>query len=170
MHDVLGHSLTALSIKAELATGSSTSTPTGPAPSSPIQETARQALAEMRATVGGLRVAGLDAELGRCPAAGRRRHRARPSGDVADADPRHRALLAWVLREAVTNVVRHAQRLASPSSSPRPASPSPTTAAGRARRRGQRAARHARAGDGGRRDAAARPATPRGPGVEVALP
>jgi two-component system, NarL family, sensor histidine kinase DesK len=30
-------------------------------------------------------------------------------GSVADTDPRHRALLAWVLREAVTNVVRHAQ-------------------------------------------------------------
>ncbi|MEO5664934.1 MAG: ATP-binding protein, partial [Nocardioides sp.] len=29
-------------------------------------------------------------------------------GDVADTDPRHRALLAWVLRESVTNVVRHA--------------------------------------------------------------
>jgi two-component system sensor histidine kinase DesK len=31
------------------------------------------------------------------------------TGDVADTDPRHRALLAWVLRESVTNVVRHAQ-------------------------------------------------------------
>jgi two-component system, NarL family, sensor histidine kinase DesK len=30
-------------------------------------------------------------------------------GSVADTDPRHRALLAWVLREAVTNVVRHAR-------------------------------------------------------------
>ena len=30
-------------------------------------------------------------------------------GDVADTDPRHRALMAWVLRESVTNVVRHAQ-------------------------------------------------------------
>ena len=30
-------------------------------------------------------------------------------GAVADTDPRHRALLAWVLREAVTNVVRHAR-------------------------------------------------------------
>jgi two-component system sensor histidine kinase DesK len=30
-------------------------------------------------------------------------------GSVADTDPRHRALLAWVLRESVTNVVRHSQ-------------------------------------------------------------
>lgn len=30
-------------------------------------------------------------------------------GEVSDTDPRHRALLAWVLREAVTNVVRHAR-------------------------------------------------------------
>ena len=29
-------------------------------------------------------------------------------GAVADTDPRHRTLLAWVLRESVTNVVRHA--------------------------------------------------------------
>ncbi len=29
-------------------------------------------------------------------------------GSVADTDPRHRTLLAWVLRESVTNVVRHA--------------------------------------------------------------
>ena len=29
-------------------------------------------------------------------------------GEVSDTDPRHRTLLAWVLREAVTNVVRHA--------------------------------------------------------------
>ena len=28
-------------------------------------------------------------------------------GAVVDTDPRHRTLLAWVLREAVTNVVRH---------------------------------------------------------------
>ena len=28
---------------------------------------------------------------------------------VADTDPRHRALMAWVLRESVTNVVRHAR-------------------------------------------------------------
>ena len=30
-------------------------------------------------------------------------------GTVADTDPRHRTLLAWVLRESVTNVVRHAR-------------------------------------------------------------
>jgi two-component system sensor histidine kinase DesK len=64
----------------------------------------------VRATVGGLRAGNLDAEL-----------RAAPQvladagisttvvGDVADTDPRHRALLAWVLRESVTNVVRHAR-------------------------------------------------------------
>ena len=47
-----------------------------------IEVLTRQALAEVRATVGGLRAAALD--------------------------PRHRSVAAWVLREAITNVVRHA--------------------------------------------------------------
>ena len=59
----------------------------------------------------------------------RRRRRDRVVGTVADTDPRHRALLAWVLRESVTNVVRHAR---APSVvielGAAPASSSPTTA------------------------------------------
>lgn len=110
VHDVLGHSLTALSIKAELASRLVDLDPDrARAELDSIQETARQALAEIRATVGGLRVAGLDAELRSVPAlladAG---IATRVSGEVADTDPRHRALLAWVLRESVTNVLRHA--------------------------------------------------------------
>jgi two-component system sensor histidine kinase DesK len=111
VHDVLGHSLTALSVKAELAARLVDVDPErAKAELASIQATARQALAEVRATVGGLRAGNLDAEL-----------RAAPQvladagisttvvGDVADTDPRHRALLAWVLRESVTNVVRHAR-------------------------------------------------------------
>ena len=68
------------------------------------------ALAEVRATVGGLRAGNLDAELAAAPQvladAG---IETRVVGSVADTDPRHRTLLAWVLREAVTNVVRHAR-------------------------------------------------------------
>ena len=110
VHDVLGHSLTALSIKAELAGRLIDVDPErARAELVSIQETARQALAEVRATVGGLRAGNLDVELAAAPQvladAG---VETRIVGAVADTDPRHRTLLAWVLREAVTNVVRHA--------------------------------------------------------------
>lgn len=111
VHDVLGHSLTALSVKAELAARLMDVDP-GRARSEleSIQETARHALAEVRATVGGLRAGNLDAEVAAAP-----RLLADAGvetiiiGAVADTDPRHRALLAWVLRESLTNVIRHAE-------------------------------------------------------------
>ncbi len=110
VHDVLGHSLTALSIKAELAARLIDVDPARARTElESIQETARQALAEVRSTVGGLRAANLEAELAAAPRvladAG---IETRLVGTVADTDPRHRTLLAWVLRESVTNVVRHA--------------------------------------------------------------
>ncbi len=80
VHDVLGHSLTALSIKAELT---ARLIDVDPARAKEelisIQETARQALAEVRATVGGLRAANLEARAGRRAAHPRRcRHRDPP--------------------------------------------------------------------------------------------
>ncbi len=111
VHDVLGHSLTALSIKAELAARLIDVDPARARQElESIQATARQALAEVRSTVGGLRAADLEAELAAAPRvladAG---IETRLVGTVADTDPRHRALLAWVLRESVTNVLRHAR-------------------------------------------------------------
>lgn len=111
VHDVLGHSLTALSVKAELAARLIDIDPARAKQElESIQATARQALAEVRATVGGLRAGNLEAELAAAPLvladAG---ITATIDGTVADTDPRHRALLAWVLREAVTNVVRHSR-------------------------------------------------------------
>lgn len=111
VHDVLGHSLTALSIKAELA---ARLVEVDPARArlelESIQETARQALAEVRSTVGGLRATNLEAELAAAPRVlGDAAVETRVVGVVADTDPRHRTVLAWVLRESVTNVVRHAR-------------------------------------------------------------
>jgi two-component system sensor histidine kinase DesK len=111
VHDVLGHSLTALSVKAELAARLVDIDPARAKEElESIQATARQALAEVRATVGGLRAGNLEAELAAAPRvladAG---ISSRVVGGVADTDPRHRALMAWVLRESVTNVVRHAR-------------------------------------------------------------
>jgi two-component system sensor histidine kinase DesK len=110
VHDVLGHSLTALSIKAELAARLIDVDPARAREElESIQETARQALAEVRSTVGGLRAASLQAELAAAPRvladAG---IKTQVIGTIADTDPRHRTMLAWVLRESVTNVVRHA--------------------------------------------------------------
>ncbi|XGX79114.1 hypothetical protein LQK93_01913 [Terrabacter sp. BE26] len=109
VHDVLGHSLTVVTVKAELAERLVDLDPQrAKAELHEIQALSRQALAEIRATVGGLRVARLGDELAsaRAALAG-----AGIEGHVPDdpgaVDPRHRTVLAWVLREATTNVVRH---------------------------------------------------------------
>src|SRR5699024_3537237 len=73
-----------------------------------IRSLTRESLAEIRATVAGLRVARLADEL---DSARQALSDAGISAEVPSAvdtvDPRHRLVLAWVLREAVTNVVRH---------------------------------------------------------------
>ena len=109
VHDVLGHSLTVVAVKAELAERLVDLDPErARAELADIQALSRQALAEIRATVGGLRAARLDAELdsARTALAGAGIEGHVP-GDHAAVDPRHRTVLAWVLREAMTNVVRH---------------------------------------------------------------
>ncbi len=109
VHDVLGHSLTVVSVKAQLAERMIDRDPErARAELVEIQTLTRQALAEVRATVGGLRAAGLDDEVAAAGVA------LRAAGITADLptstsvlDPRRRTVAAWVLREAVTNVVRH---------------------------------------------------------------
>lgn len=109
VHDVLGHSLTVVTVKAELAERLVTTDPArAQAELAEIQAITRQSLAEIRATVGGLRVARLTDEID----AARRALDdagigAELPGDPSVVDPRHRVVLAWALREAVTNVVRH---------------------------------------------------------------
>lgn len=109
VHDVLGHSLTVVSVKAELAQRLIESDPARAHEElDQIQSLARVALAEIRATVSGLRVASLADEVAAARSA---LADAGVQADLPDeldvVDPRHRVLLAWVLREAVTNVVRH---------------------------------------------------------------
>jgi two-component system sensor histidine kinase DesK len=109
VHDVLGHSLTVVTIKAELAARLVDVDPErAKAELAQIQSLTREALAEIRATVAGLRVARLGDEI---ISAGAALADAGVSGhlpaDASVVDPRHRIVLAWVLREAVTNVVRH---------------------------------------------------------------
>lgn len=110
VHDVLGHSLTVVTVKAELAHRLVDGNPErAKAELAQIQSLTREALAELRATVAGLRVARLGDELtAACAALTDAGVSAQMPADVSVVDPRHRILLAWVLREAATNVVRHA--------------------------------------------------------------
>ncbi|ANS78351.1 sensor histidine kinase [Serinicoccus hydrothermalis] len=109
VHDVLGHSLTVVTVKTELARRLVDADPErAKQEMGEVQDIARQALAEIRATVGGLRVARLADEVEAADVALRGAGiDARLPDDVLLVDPRHRITLAWVLREAVTNVVRH---------------------------------------------------------------
>ncbi len=109
VHDVLGHSLTVVTLKAELAERLIELDPARARQELvDIQELSRQALAEIRETVGGLRSARLTVELtaARIALTGAGITSHLPE-QVDEVDPRHRTVLAWVLREAVTNVVRH---------------------------------------------------------------
>jgi two-component system, NarL family, sensor histidine kinase DesK len=110
MHDVLGHSLSLIVLKSELAGRLFASQPARAALEiSEIETTARQALAEVRKTITGYRSEGFASELTRAAqvleTAGVRLNR--PSKPPY-LTPRHEATLSLVLREAVTNIVRHA--------------------------------------------------------------
>lgn len=121
VHDVLGHSLTVISIKAQVV--ERLLEPTDEAASrdprlekargeiAEIEALTRNALADVRATVGGIRAPGLASTLGEARAA-------LDTADIAlvvvgsSADVEDRAterLFAWVLREAVTNIIRHSE-------------------------------------------------------------
>jgi two-component system, NarL family, sensor histidine kinase DesK len=110
MHDVLGHSLSLIVLKSELAGRLLASQPARAALEiAEIETAARQALAEVRRTITGYRSEGFASELTRAAqvleTAGVRLNKpAKPPY----LTPRHEATLSLVLREAVTNIVRHA--------------------------------------------------------------
>lgn len=118
LHDILGHSLSVIAIKAELAgrlleepaEGSAAGGGTARARSevTDIETLSRESLADVRRTVSRMRSVSLDGEIAA----------ARIALDAAgvEADlpartdpvpPQRRELFAWALREAVTNVIRH---------------------------------------------------------------
>ena len=110
LHDLLGHTLSLIVIKSELASKLFTAQPERAASElRDIEETARRALAEVRETVSGYRTRGLGDEL---IEAAQTLAAAGVKSEVPAIAPRlhaqHEATLALVLREAVTNVVRHA--------------------------------------------------------------
>lgn len=109
VHDVLGHSLTVIALKSELA-GKLVSRDPGRAQAeiAAVTDLARGAIEELRATVGGLRVQDLASELEgarqACEAAG---IKLQIRGEAAAVAPQFQAVFAWVTREAITNVIRH---------------------------------------------------------------
>ncbi|MCM0621921.1 sensor histidine kinase [Nocardioides bruguierae] len=114
VHDVLGHSLTVVVLKAELAERLVEADPAAARRElGELRDLAREALAEVRATVTGLRAAVLTDELAAArsalEAAG---VAARMPDDGGALDPALHPAAAWAVREAVTNVVRHAHATA----------------------------------------------------------
>ncbi|MFJ4650582.1 sensor histidine kinase [Nocardia sp. NPDC088792] len=109
VHDILGHSLTVITIKTELAQRLiDIDLDRLQAELTDIELLAREALAGVRDTVGGLREITLDGELANArtalSAAG---IEARLPADGTVVSRHLRQICGWVLREAVTNVVRH---------------------------------------------------------------
>lgn len=109
VHDLLGHSLTVITVKAELAGRLLGSDVEGAAREvADIERLARAALADVRATVSGIRATGLVNELASARAALEAAGiEAVLPGAVDEVDPRLRDLFGWSVREAVTNVLRH---------------------------------------------------------------
>ena len=110
MHDILGHSLTVITLKTELATRLVDAAPDQvKAELTEVQSLARSALADVRATVNSYRELSLAGELARATnvltSAG---VRADLPLTVEIVNPDLRELFAWVVREGVTNIVRHA--------------------------------------------------------------
>lgn len=115
LHDLLGRNLTLIAIKADLAARLAARAETAEHKDRAISEineiaqTARTALAEVRAAVAGMGGTSLDREVAAARSALADAGIAcTVEGDVEGIEPGAGAVLAMTLREAVTNVIRHA--------------------------------------------------------------
>lgn len=111
LHDLLGHSLTTITIKAGLARRLSAHDPARAAREiGEVEDIARRSLSDVRAAVSGYREVSLAGELA---SAGEVLRAAGISASlpksVEHVDQDRQALFGWVVREGVTNVVRHAR-------------------------------------------------------------
>jgi two-component system sensor histidine kinase DesK len=111
LHDVLGHSLTTIAVKAGLARRILESSGDGGLAINELRDVenlSRTALSEVRATVSGYRTASLPAELvGARVALQAAEITADLPHAVDDVPPELQEPFAYVLREGVTNVIRH---------------------------------------------------------------
>jgi len=111
LHDLLGHSLTVITVKSGLARRLAESgSPRAVEEIAAVEGLSRQALTDVRAAVSGYREVTLAGELARG------RELLRAAGVVADlptatdvVDAEHQELFGWIVREGITNVVRHAR-------------------------------------------------------------
>src|SRR6266487_1819559 len=111
LHDLLGQTLSVITLKSELARGLITEDPARCAQElSEIEQVGRMTLREVRKTVAGYRQPRLGSELDGArqllEAAGIACHIEYTSGELPAATD---AVLAWTVREGVTNVIRHSR-------------------------------------------------------------
>ncbi|MCW2540288.1 MAG: sensor histidine kinase [Frankiales bacterium] len=111
LHDLLGHSLTTITVKAALANRLTAIDPARAAAEiAEVEELTRRTLADVRAAVSGYR----DVSLGNELATAREVLRAagitaQLPGAIDNVETAQSQLFAWVVREGVTNVVRHSR-------------------------------------------------------------
>jgi two-component system, NarL family, sensor histidine kinase DesK len=109
LHDLLGHSLSVIALKAELA---GRLLPERPSDASreidQVRDVARDALGEVREAVSGYRQPTLDGELeGARMALSAAGIEVEVQRAAVALDPPVEAVLAWAVREGATNVIRH---------------------------------------------------------------
>jgi two-component system sensor histidine kinase DesK len=111
LHDLLGHSLTAASVKAQLAgrlVGQDDVR--AAAEIGEVERLTRQVLADVRAAVAGYREVSLAVELATArEVLGAAGIAAALPGAVDEVPAGRRELFGWVVREGVTNAIRHSQ-------------------------------------------------------------
>jgi two-component system, NarL family, sensor histidine kinase DesK len=111
LHDLLGHTLSLIALKSELA-GKLLERDRDAAchEIGEVERVAREALGQVRRAVTGIRAAALEVELTRARLALRSREvELEARLDRLDLSPEVETALAMALREAVTNVLRHAR-------------------------------------------------------------
>lgn len=111
LHDILGHSLTVIAVKTELARRLlDIDIDRARAELDDLEHLARESLADVRRAVQGYREITLPGEIARAraalTAAGIEHELPNSADDVA---AHHRELFAWVIREGVTNVIKHSR-------------------------------------------------------------
>ncbi|HJQ39255.1 MAG TPA: sensor histidine kinase [Thermoanaerobaculia bacterium] len=110
LHDLLGHTLSLVILKSELATKLADRDPERAREEiRDVERIAREALAQVRAAVAGYKSGGFENEIAHA------RNALATAGVALETEiskttlpPAHEAVLALALREAVTNIVRHA--------------------------------------------------------------
>jgi two-component system, NarL family, sensor histidine kinase DesK len=115
LHDILGHTLSVIILKSELAARLSSTDPARAADEiRDVERIARDALAQVRSAVRGYRSAGIASELKSAretleTAGIKVETQIETQMDASALSPAQEGVIALALREAVTNVVRHAQ-------------------------------------------------------------